>query len=380
MQAQKGLVLMAVHSDYVHDHRVRRETSALTDAGFTVNVVAAAPQIKQITIETHDGATVHFIPLKKPGGKARYLEFVRVVREKICELPKPGFCHAHDLDGLLSLAKFAVKQNAKLIYDSHELHTEVHSLQNRPFTRWIWVRIESRYIRKANAVITVSDGIADVLYQRYQLKTRPQVVRNFTDPLHVDFNPDAGQSSLDLPDTPKLALYQGVIQHGRGIDAMLRAIARTRDWGFVICGDGSQKAAMEELAQTLNIADRVWFTGMISREKILQISRFCHAGFLLTEPLGLSHYYSLPNKLTEYIHYGLPVVATGLPEIKHIVEKYQVGRLISPEHYDADEIARALEEVANYKSSFKQRFSEASKDLTWEAEKVQLLNLYNKLA
>lgn len=372
-------MLMAVHSDYVHDHRVRRETSALTESGFTVDVVAAAPQIRGSATDTLDGATVHFIPLKKQGGKGRYLEFVRVVRKKIQDLPFPDFYHAHDLDALLALAKYAHRQNAKLIYDSHELHTEVHSLQNRPLTRWIWTRIESRYIRQADAVITVTEGIADELQRRYQLKTRPKVVRNFTDPLPAETAPDAGKISLGLPDMPKLALYQGVIQHGRGVDAMLRAIARTSDWGFVICGDGSRKAAMEELAAELGISDRVRFTGMVSREKIVTISRFCDAGFLLTEPLGLSHYYSLPNKLTEYIHYGLPVVATGLPEIQRIVEQYGIGRIISPERFDAEEIARALEEVAGFNQGLKESLRKASLELTWETEKEQLLSLYKKL-
>ncbi|MCC5933133.1 MAG: glycosyltransferase family 4 protein [Balneolales bacterium] len=372
-------VLMAVHSDYLHDHRVRRETAALTQAGYELEIIAASPDLSLARCEEADGARVHFIPLQKKAGKARYWEFLKRVRAKIGELRPADLIHAHDLDGLLACAPASKKQKARLIYDSHELHTEVHSLQHRPLTRKLWALIENRYIRQADAVITVSEGIAGVLQQRYKLAERPVVVRNFTDPLPVPSGSDDSRMSLSLPPQPYLALYQGVIQHGRGVDAMLRAIAQTPDWGFVICGDGSQKAALEQLAAELGITDRVRFTGMVSRDYILRISRFCHAGFLLTEPLGLSHYYSLPNKLTEYIHYGLPVIATGLPEIRQIVEQYGVGRIISAEQFASEEIASALQELTNQDAGLKEGLKRASADLTWSAEKERLLALYQKL-
>ncbi|AXJ01003.1 Glycosyltransferase involved in cell wall bisynthesis [Cyclonatronum proteinivorum] len=372
-------VIMAVHSDYVHDHRVRREAKALTDTGIALEVIAAAPQISEASDQSLDGAVIHRIPLLQQSGKARYLAFIRAVKSRLNQLQPAALYHAHDLDGLMAVAAFAKRRNKMLIYDSHELHTEVHSLQGRPFTRWVWKQIERRYIRKADRIITVSDGIADVLQQRYQLRAKPDVVRNFTDRLRFKDTEPTTRESLHLPQTKHIALYQGVVQHGRGIPAMLEAIAQTTDWGFVICGDGAQKPAMESLAAELGIGDRVRFTGMVSRDHIGKISRHCHAAFLLTEPVGLSHFYSLPNKLTEYIHYGLPVVATGLPEIRNIVESYGTGKIISADRFEAAEISEALHEIGAAPNQFQHGLQKASETLNWQTEKERLLAIYREL-
>ena len=46
---------------------------------------------------------------------------------------------------------------------------------------------------------------------------------------------------------------------------------------------------------------------------------------VLEEPLGLSFEYSLPNKLFDYIHAGIPIVAGRLPEITKIFEFEWIG-------------------------------------------------------
>jgi hypothetical protein len=89
---------------------------------------------------------------------------------------RPRVVHAHDaavpLPGLLG----ARLTGASLVYDSHELASGV--AYRRGLLARIVTTIERIGIRRAAAVITVSDSIADRLHSSYRLARRPVVLRN----------------------------------------------------------------------------------------------------------------------------------------------------------------------------------------------------------
>jgi len=382
MMAHGMKVTMVVHSDYFHDHRVRREASALISAGYSLSVIALSPGFERSCVDAADDAKIHCIKLDKKSGKARYFEMIRKTRKTLHALPAPDVFHAHDLDALIAVAAFAKAREIPLIYDSHELHTEVHSLQNRPFTKAIWKFLEKKYIRNADRIITVSDGIAELLQQRYILESTPSVVRNFTNPPEessTNPNGDALTEAITLPNTEYISLYQGMLQPGRGVELMIEAVAALPEWSLVICGDGMLRQQLEDLTRQHGCVDRVLFTGMISRSQINTITKSCTLGFLLTEPLGLSHYYSLPNKLTEYIQAGLPILATGLPEIRRIVNNYSVGITIPPEELSAESVAERMKEFGDNPGAFGKGLKKAAGELNWDAEKQRLLDVYAEL-
>lgn len=382
-EAQKvpaAAVAMVVHSDYIHDYRVRREAEALQQSGLSVCVIAASVAPSQRAPFELNGVEVHPVALRRSRGKLRYLEMMRAVR-RILAHTGTDIIHAHDLDALIATAKIARNRGNILIYDSHELHTEVHSLQNRRLTRSIWRHYEKKYIPYADYVITVSKGIADELQRRYGLLYKPYIIRNLTD-LLPDTGPDSHLSGqleelrAGLPKTRHLALYQGILQSGRGLEIMIEAIAAEPDWGLVICGDGPFREVLERGVRQLEAEDRIHFTGMISRELLAAITPHCDAGLLLTEPVGLSHYYSLPNKLSEYIHAGLPIVATELPEIARIIRQYKVGCTIPVDNFTSDGVRGGLAYINENGHNLKKRLPAAAADLNWSREKKILQNLY----
>ena len=80
---------------------------------------------------------------------------------------------------------------------------------------------------------------------------------------------------------------------------------------------------------------------------------------------------SLPNKLFDYIHAGIPVVASPMAEVVRIVETWNIGRVVKDSV--PSEIAAAVEAVlATPTSHWKSRCSEASAALHWEAEEKQI--------
>ena len=100
-------------------------------------------------------------------------------------------------------------------------------------------------------------------------------------------------------------------------------------------------------------------------------------GISLEEDLGLNYRFALPNKLFDYIQAGVPVLVSNLPEMKRIVEHYQIGAIAETHQRKdlAETIKMALfnqEKNAVWKNNLKL----AAKELCWENEEVILQEIY----
>ena len=89
---------------------------------------------------------------------------------------------------------------------------------------------------------------------------------------------------------------------------------------------------------------------------------------------------SLPNKLFDYIHAGIPVLSSDLPELKNIVVGYDIGK-ISPDHNPLN-ISKLIDEMLFSDEQIKkweENTAIAAKDLNWDKEKENLLSIFKKI-
>ena len=168
-------VAMLLHKSVEFDSRVRREARTLVAAGHAVTVVELDPDARGEL----DGFTR--VSASPPRWVRRALPFqlYRVVflgafLLRLLRL-RPDVVHAHDAAMLLPGLLGARLTRARLVYDSHELATGVPYRDGR----WAaFVRaIERLAVPRADAVITVSDGVAGRMQALYGLHERPAVVR-----------------------------------------------------------------------------------------------------------------------------------------------------------------------------------------------------------
>jgi glycosyltransferase involved in cell wall biosynthesis len=96
--------------------------------------------------------------------------------------------------------------------------------------------------------------------------------------------------------------------------------------------------------------------------------------------MGLNYYYALPNKLFDYIHAEVPVICSALPEIKNIVDKYEIGLSVNihDEKHLADIISFAINNTEQY-NKWKINCIKAKNELCWEKEKEKLKEVINLL-
>jgi L-malate glycosyltransferase len=110
----------------------------------------------------------------------------------------------------------------------------------------------------------------------------------------------------------------------KGLSTLLRAVAEmtwTPRPTLLLAGDGPERAALEELARSLGISERVCFAGFVENAWALY-SRMD----LFALP---SHQEGIPMVLLEAMGTGLPVVASSVGGIPHVIKDGSMGILIN---------------------------------------------------
>ena len=81
---------------------------------------------------------------------------------------------------------------------------------------------------------------------------------------------------------------------------------------------------------------------------------------------------SLPNKVFDYVHAGVPVVATGLPEVRKVVEGYGVGYVVASA--EPEVLAAAVRAVlAVDRTTWRMRTAQAACKLHWGVDAPKVL-------
>lgn len=366
----KRKIITSVINNYQGDQRVQKVCNSLMKFGFNVEVVATNlrgnPELKF-------PYPVHVLPLSTQNGMKMYLDFNWKLFRKLLKITrKDDVLLANDLDALLPNYLVHRIKGCELVFDSHEIFSEVPTLYNRPFRKKIWKGLEGFIVPKIKHFYTVSDGYADWFEKAY--KIRPEVIRNV--PV---VKPATESLNIKLPKVnsqEKIIIYQGAINFSRGIDKMIRAMEYLENVQLWIVGIGPKKAGFEALTSELNLEEKVKFIGQVSPSQLKSITLRADLGLSLEEDFGISYRYALPNKIFDYTHAGIPVLGTNLPEIKNTIEKFGIGKTI--QNHTPQHIAELIQEMLDEgKSLYAENLKKAAEVFNWENEEQKLERIYS---
>jgi len=358
-------VTVSVTNDLVTDQRVHKVCSALMQNGYEVKLVGR---------ELPDSK-----PIDRPYRTKRFSLLFRKTLFFYAEynirlffyllFDKTDIFLSNDTDTLLANYLASIVRKKPLVFDAHEIFPEAPEITDRKWVKNVWTAIENFIFPRLKSAYTVCDSIAAYYNEKYKIGM--QVVRNIplkrTTPLRLYSQP----SPFDAKGK-KVILYQGAINVGRGIEWMIEAMPLLDNFVFYVIGSGDILEDLKEKVKRMQLEDKVFFLGQIPFEKLPEYTVRADIGINLLENWGLSYYYSLPNRIFDYIREGVPVLASDFPEIRKIVAHYNIGTLVS--NFDPQYLASVVKRMA-LKGKNRSAFAIANEQLCWENESPVLLRV-----
>lgn len=151
------------------------------------------------------------------------------------------------------------------------------------------------------------------------------------------FAPAAARS-----DRPVTLVCAGRLIPVKRVDRFLAALSRLRSAGSwvrgIVVGDGPLRGSLEEQSHALGLRDAVEFWGEVSN--VADAFRAADICVLASESEGT------PNVLLEAMSCGLPIVATRVGDVPHIVKEGETGVLINID----DDLVEALSPLVDDRS------------------------------
>lgn len=287
----------------------------------------------------------------------------------------PDVYHAHDLDGLLCAYLPARLKKKILVYDSHELWSDLSSAK-RMKIQWLVRLIEMILIGRVRKGITVCGSLAKILEEKYR--------KTFASIHNYPKLEAPGKSRCGLREEypgMTIVLHIGSVASGRGVENLIEANKYLpMNFITIFLGNFNNVDRLINLIYEKKLENKIFFRPSVKREEILPIVHQADIGVVLTQNLSLSYYYSLPNKLFQYIAAEVPILASNLPEQSKIVLENQIGAVVNPDK--PRQIAAKIIEMTKPENQQKYRANLqnlAKTKYNWTSEAKKLLKFYKEL-
>lgn len=361
--------IVSVTNDLINDRRVDKSCRALIKSGYEVLLIGRKRK-NSVPLERREYKTQRMRLLFNKGPlfytEYNFRLFFYLLFHKV------DLLFSNDLDTLLPNYLISKIKGIPIVYDSHEYFTEVPELIGRKTVKGIWVGIETFIFPKLKRVMTVSDSIAKVYKEKYGNDVK--VVRNIP-PSPSFSNPLKTKEELGIPIDKNTIILQGAgINMDRGAEELVDAMSEVKNSALIIVGSGDVIDILKEKASHSELKDKILFFPKQPFNQLYNYTIHADLGISFNKDTNLNYRYSLPNKLFEYIHAGVPVLASSTPEMKNIIDTYQIGKCI--ENHSPQNIAKIINEIFEDKTQlreWKENTKGARNDLNWENEQKILL-------
>lgn len=366
-------IVVSVSNDLVTDQRVRKVCQTLYDNGYDILLIGRK--------------LPESLPLDRPYKTHRMKLFFRKKVWFYAELnlrlffkllfTKKDILLANDLDTLLPNYIISKLFNKKLVYDSHELFTEVPELIHRPKIQKVWLTIEEFIFPKLKNVITVNHVIAAIFEKKYAVPV--YVIRNIS-PKIENQKIDLVKKN-ELTNGRKMLILQGSgINKDRGAEEAVLMMQYVENAILVIVGSGDVIPFLKEICQDKNLSEKVKFINKLPYSELIEYTQMADLGLSLDKGTNLNYEYSLPNKIFDYIQCHVPLMVSNRQVVAEIVNQHQIG-FVFYEHNPiemANLVNKSLSNSEQY-GIWKKNLIKIAQNYTWENESKKLMEIYNNL-
>jgi glycosyltransferase involved in cell wall biosynthesis len=310
-----------------------------------------------------EGVKVYYFPLEKGP-----LLFYSPVLKQACSEQIHAFdlvyivsCWAYPL---IAAARAAIRGGIPFVISPRTAFMRV-TWSGKFLKKFVYHRLlERSFINRAAAIHYTSQLEVDQS-KWLRLKIQPVIVPNPVDVAEFSFLPERGKfrERWGIAVGEKVLLYMGRVEPRKGLDLAIRAFGRIKascaQTRFVIVGpeEDEHVKALKDLASTMEVADRVTFTGMLAGAARLAAFRDADL-FILT---SLAENFAM--SVVEAMAAGVPVLITDTVGVAPEVVAHGAGLAVPREERA---VAAAMERLLN-SNALRQASGEAGKRLAQTA-------------
>ena len=269
---------------------------------------------------------IEFVSIPKRRSRWNRISTLRGLFQKAKERPASIY-QCEEVDSWLIGWLVARKSGARLVFDAHEFDPAAVAGGAPGVIRgllWLVVIAVERFLSRRTHLILVANDIV----RGYFL-----VLNRFVKVVTLENVPVLALFKEGTPSKQDnvLLCHEGSLGFNRGLKAMVRLVDRLRQAGvnvrLRIVGDvyGDERSWLEGELQRRNLGGCIETTGWLKYPEVGKAVEGCHLGLITMHPLASNMLSGHPNKLFNYMRYGLAVVAPDFPEITRIVRKEQCG-------------------------------------------------------
>ena len=379
---------------YPHDYRVRREATALSEAGYRVAVIA--PGLRgQPMRERMDGIDVLRFPNLVSGRNVptyvleyAYTTLAALVLSVAASLSsRTEVVHAHNPpDTFVTVGIVFKLLGRRFVYDHHDLAPELFlarfpkSRRGQFLVYRLLAQAERISCRFADAVIAPNESYRRIEIERDRVPPqRTTIVRN---------GPGEDKRTLEAID-PELRAragdlaFMGEMGYTDGVDYLLRALHHLvydldrRDVFCVLVGQGDARADLIHLAASLDLDRFVEFTGWLSDRDARRV--LCTADICIgPDPSNTFNDQSTMQKLMDYMALGRPIVAFDLPEHRKTAQEAAVYARANDELEMARAVAALMDDPERRRRTGEIGRRRVEEHLAWEFSAERLVGLYDR--
>lgn len=366
-------IVVSVTNDLVTDQRVHKTCTTLFNNGFDILLIGRKLKNSHPIVRNY---TTRRIKLLFNKGALFYAEYnLRLFF--ILLFTKKDILLANDLDTLLANYLASKISKKKLVYDSHELFTEVPELINRPFQQNFWLFIERNILPKLKNVYTVNEEIAKIYSDKY--KVNVQVIRNIA-PLYHNLN-ICEKFSETVKEKSKMIILQGSgINMDRGAEEAVEMMQYLNGFVLYIIGSGDVIDILKSMVQNMNLTNKVIFKDKMSYDSLMEYTKIADLGLSLDKNTNLNYTYSLPNKVFDYIQANTPILASNTKIISKLILSNNIGSIT--DSHNPKELAKTIENIFLNEQQYSiwcKNLKEVAKELNWENESKKLMKIFESI-
>ncbi len=250
----------------------------------------------------------------------------------------------------------------------------------RAFYKWR----ERRWVRRADAVVTVNDPIAAHLVGAWRLRTPPTVLLNCQPRWNPPAPPpDRLRDETGIPPDRAVVLFLGRLGRERGLDEAAEAVLQLENAALVLLGFGPWADTLRARDRQPRFAGHHYTLPPVHPDDLPTWTASADVSIIAVPANSLNQRLSTPNKFWESLTAGTPVVVGwDLEVMRSIVLADGLGAVADPS--SPDDLARALHSILDRPMADRLALRDRCRAITrerynWETAVGQYLELVDRL-